>query len=80
MKHSILVRDAADLPAAVEEAFHIAASGRPGPVLIDLPKDVQFATTAEDYGFNIPNETARVDHDAIAAAEAAIRAATKPRV
>src|SRR6218665_3352945 len=75
VKHSILVRDAADLPAAVEEAFHIAASGRPGPVLIDLPKDVQFATTTEDYGFNIPNETAHVDHDAVAAAEAAIRAA-----
>ena len=43
VKHSILVRDAADVPAAVEEAFHIAASGRPGPVLVDLPKDVQFA-------------------------------------
>jgi len=40
VKHSILVRDAADVPAAVEEAFHIAASGRPGPVVIDLPKDV----------------------------------------
>ena len=80
VKHSILVRAAADLPAAVEEAFHIAASGRPGPVLIDLPKDVQFATTTEDYGFNIPNETARVDHDAVAAAEAAIRAARKPLV
>jgi acetolactate synthase-1/2/3 large subunit len=80
VKHSILVRDAADLPAAVEEAFHIAASGRPGPVLIDLPKDVQFATTTEDYGFNIPNEAARVDHDAVAAAEAAIRAARKPLV
>ena len=80
VKHSILVRDAAEVPAAIEEAFHIAASGRPGPVLVDLPKDVQFAMTGDDYGFHIPNETPRVDHDAIAAAEAAIRAATRPLV
>lgn len=80
VKHSILVRDAAEVPAAVEEAFHIAASGRPGPVLVDLPKDVQFATTSDDFGFHIPNETPTVDHDAIAAAEAAIRAARKPLV
>ena len=80
VKHSILVRSAAEVPAAIEEAFHIAASGRPGPVLVDLPKDVQFEMTAADYGFSIPNETPRVDHDAIAAAEAAIRAAKKPLV
>ena len=80
VKHSILVRSAAEVPAAIEEAFHIARSGRPGPVLVDLPKDVQFETTGDDYGFSIPNETARVDHDAIAAAEAAIRAAKKPLV
>ncbi|OYX74386.1 MAG: acetolactate synthase 2 catalytic subunit, partial [Brevundimonas sp. 32-68-21] len=70
VKHSILVRSAADVPAAIEEAFHIAASGRPGPVLVDLPKDVQFATTSDDYGFHIPNDTPRIDHDAVAAAEA----------
>ncbi|MFA4900666.1 MAG: thiamine pyrophosphate-binding protein, partial [Brevundimonas sp.] len=80
VKHSILVRSAAEVPAAIEEAFYIARSGRPGPVLVDLPKDVQFATTSEDYGFHIPNETPRVDHDAIAAAEAAIRASKKPLV
>lgn len=80
VKHSILVRDAAEVPAAVEEAFHIAASGRPGPVLVDLPKDVQFATTTEDYGFNIPNAATRVDLDAIAAAEAAIRQARQPLI
>src|SRR5512136_632029 len=42
-KHSFLVRNAQDLPAIVKKAFHIARSGRPGPVLIDLPKDVQIA-------------------------------------
>ena len=40
VKHSYLVRDAADIPRIVREAFHIATSGRPGPVLIDVPKDV----------------------------------------
>ena len=40
-KHSFLVTDAADIPARVAEAFYIAASGRPGPVLIDFPKSVQ---------------------------------------
>ena len=39
-KHSYLVTDADDIPNVVHEAFHIASSGRPGPVLIDLPKDV----------------------------------------
>ena len=42
-KHNVLVRDVADLPRAIHEAFYIARSGRPGPVLIDIPKDVQFA-------------------------------------
>jgi acetolactate synthase-1/2/3 large subunit len=42
-KHNYLVKNIADLPRALHEAFHIAASGRPGPVVIDIPKDVQFA-------------------------------------
>src|SRR2546423_3059789 len=43
-KHNELVMDAADLPRIVHEAFHIATTGRPGPVLVDVPKDVLQAT------------------------------------
>ena len=43
-KHNYLVRDPAELAATIDEAFQIATSGRPGPVLIDIPKDVQIAS------------------------------------
>lgn len=43
-KHNWLVKDTDKLGAVLHEAFHVAISGRPGPVLVDIPKDVQFAT------------------------------------
>jgi len=48
VKHSYLVKDSADLQRIIREAFHIARSGRPGPVLIDIPVDV----TKEDVDFD----------------------------
>lgn len=49
-KHNFLVRDARDLPRIIREAFHIATTGRPGPVLVDLPKDV----TLQEIDFEYP--------------------------
>ncbi len=43
-KHNWLVKDTARLSDVIHEAFHVSKSGRPGPVLVDIPKDVQFAT------------------------------------
>ncbi|WP_271894663.1 acetolactate synthase 3 large subunit [Candidatus Phyllobacterium onerii] len=43
-KHNWLVKDVNDLARVLHEAFHVAKTGRPGPVLVDVPKDVQFAT------------------------------------
>lgn len=48
-KHNYLVRDVKDLPRIVKEAFTIATSGRPGPVLIDIPKDVSMAKSTFYY-------------------------------
>ncbi len=48
-KHNYLITDIRDLPAALKEAFYIARSGRPGPVLVDICKDVQQATMAFTY-------------------------------
>ena len=51
-KHNVLVTDAAEIPRAIAEAFHIAATGRPGPVLVDIPKDV----LQEQTSFSWPPE------------------------
>ena len=81
-KHNYLVTDPADIPRIVAEAFHIATTGRPGPVLIDLPKDVSNATmdwywpdSVELPGYRPRHE---VDPAAIAEAVQLIRAAERP--
>lgn len=48
-KHHYLVTDANDLARVLKEAFHVATTGRPGPVLIDIPKNVQLAQVTPDY-------------------------------
>src|SRR5271170_5357288 len=57
-KHNYLVKNVADLPHVLHEAFKIATTGRPGPVLVDIPKDIQFAT-----GLYVGPEAARSSHN-----------------
>lgn len=54
VKHSFQVRDAAEIPEIVKKAYYIAASGRPGPVVIDIPKDV--VNPADTYPYSYPDK------------------------
>ena len=82
VKHSYLVKDAADIPRVAREAFFIAASGRPGPVLIDLPKDVTqgpcdapFVDEVDLPGYRF---VTRGDSERIATAADLLKAARRP--
>jgi acetolactate synthase I/II/III large subunit len=82
-KHNYLVTDVNDLGDIIHEAFYIAKSGRPGPVLIDLPKDVQMAETdfvAPEDPVSLPGYTPSVAGDAELVRKAArlINAAKRP--
>ena len=82
-KHHYLVTDIADLARVIREAFHIATTGRPGPVLIDLPKDVQQAQIVPDYDapMNLPGyrvEERRARPEQIAQVAAAIKRSKRP--
>jgi acetolactate synthase-1/2/3 large subunit len=58
-KHNYLVKSVEDLPRVLHEAFYVARSGRPGPVVIDVPKDVQFATGTYTFPRQIQHKTYR---------------------
>lgn len=53
VKHNILVKDVRDLALAMKKAFHIARTGRPGPVVVDIPKDVSVKTASFEYPASI---------------------------
>ncbi|HEY2069720.1 MAG TPA: acetolactate synthase 2 catalytic subunit [Rhizomicrobium sp.] len=78
VKHSWLVRDAGEIPAIVAEAFHVASSGRPGPVLIDLPKDIAASMATKTRTFRAPHADMTDDKAALAKAEEMIAAAERP--
>ncbi|MFO2549146.1 biosynthetic-type acetolactate synthase large subunit [Alicyclobacillus cycloheptanicus] len=83
-KHSYQVQDVNQLPAVIKEAFHIASTGRPGPVLIDLPKDIANASGKFDYAapVRIPGYQPTVVPNAlqIRKVAAALRAAKRPLI
>lgn len=85
VKHNFLVKNIKDLASTIKKAFYIANSGRPGPVVIDIPKDVTIATLPD---FSYPNSielrsykpVTQPDHASIKAALALILKAKKPIV
>src|SRR6516225_7742558 len=81
-KHHYLVTRTEDIPRVVKEAFYVASTGRPGPVLIDVPKDVQNATIVADYerAMDLPGykPDCPVEARHLEAVLSAIRASTRP--
>ncbi|WP_046867863.1 acetolactate synthase 3 large subunit [Microvirga massiliensis] len=81
-KHNYLVKSIEDLPRILHEAFYVASSGRPGPVVIDLPKDVQFKSGAYARPTNNQHKTYRPalkgNPEAIRAAVALMASAKRP--
>jgi acetolactate synthase-1/2/3 large subunit len=81
-KHNWLVSDVNDLAAVLHEAFYVARSGRPGPVVVDIPKDVQFARGAYLSPDRAPKRSKRtvrhVDHAKIAQAVELMAGARRP--
>ena len=82
VKHSYLVKRARDIPRIMREAFHIATTGRPGPVLVDVPKDIAsepcdapFTDDVDLPGYRVP---ARGDASAIEAAAELLMNSRKP--
>jgi len=85
-KHSYLVRDARELPRVIAEAFHLAATGRPGPVLVDVTKDAQQARVVPDWdvvfdleGYENHREQV-VDPTAVQAAARLLERAARPLI
>ena len=84
-KHHYLITDINDLPRVMKEAFQIATTGRPGPVLVDLPKDIQLQQCVPDWdipvdlpGYNIKPRHARPEQ--IKQVVAAIKLAKRPLI
>src|SRR5882762_542381 len=82
VKHNYLVRDVRDLAAIVHEAFHLARTGRPGPVVIDIPKDVSAApalySRLEKISFPCVEKTSKPDPSSVNRAALAILKARRP--
>ena len=84
VKHSYLVWDINDIPRIIKEAFHIAQSGRPGPVLIDIPKNIQNQTAQPIFPKSVSlrgyNPVRRADEVALQEMLGLIASAKKPMI
>lgn len=77
-KHSFLVESLEDLPRVMAEAFEVASSGRPGPVLIDIPKDIQLASGDLEPWLSTVEDDDSLPHDALQQAREMLTRAEKP--
>ncbi|UYU31894.1 acetolactate synthase 2 catalytic subunit [Siccibacter colletis] len=77
-KHSFLVQSLEELPQVIAEAFTIANSGRPGPVLVDIPKDIQIATGELEPWLSTVEDTFSLPLEAIEQARQMLTQSTKP--
>ena len=77
-KHSFLVTDVTELGSVITEAFRIACSGRPGPVLIDVPKDIQMAAVEPRAPMHLVDDEPPLCAQALAEARALLAAAERP--
>src|ERR1700722_6500249 len=81
-KHNYLVKNIDDLPSVLHEAFYVASSGRPGPVVVDIPKDIQFAKgryfKPKDFPHKGYKPKIKGDLDKIRSAVAMMRRAKRP--
>ncbi|MDB6149810.1 MAG: ilvB, partial [Chthoniobacter sp.] len=84
VKHNYLVMDINDIPRIVKEAFHIAQTGRPGPVLIDIPKNIQMAETQPIFPYEVKlrgyNPVVHAGETELNELVALIRMAKKPMI
>lgn len=83
-KHNYLIKNVKDIPRVIKEAFHIASSGRPGPVLIDLPKDVAQSTIDFSYPTSVDLKGYKPNYEGhpmqIRRVEKAIKECKKPLI
>ena len=80
-KHNYIVKDVTELADTIREAFRIAKSGRPGPVLVDVPKDVQIAACDFENAVVAPAfESPKADSEIIKKAAEMIAASNKPYI
>ncbi|UXY10811.1 acetolactate synthase 2 catalytic subunit [Kosakonia sp. ML.JS2a] len=77
-KHSFLVESLEDLPRVMAEAFHVASSGRPGPVLVDIPKDIQLAVGNLEPYFSTVEDDISFPQEQVAQAYQMLSQAKKP--